>query len=111
MRDDRDLAREPGPQPDPMLSERRISPAWIWTIALVCVALVVAVLIAISPPLTNTADVVNGRTTGAAATTTTGPQSAMPSSRSGSGGSTTPPVARPLTDERGNTTGSGNVAR
>ena len=102
MRDDRDLAPEPGPQPDPMLSERRISPAWIWTIAIVCVALVVAVLIAISPPLHNTAAVVNGP-----ATT---PQSALPSSRSGSGGSTTPPVARPLTDERGNTTGSGTVA-
>ena len=108
MRDDRDLAPEPGPQPDPMLSERRLSPGWIWTIAIVCVALVVTVLIAISPPLTNTADVVNGRSAGAPASA---PQTALPSSRSGSGGSTTPPVARPLTDDRGNTTGSGNVAR
>ena len=89
MRDDRDLAPEPGPQPDPMLSERRISPAWIWTIAIVCVAVVVAVLSAISPPLHNTAAVVNGPSAGAPATA---------------------PVARPLTDERGNTTGSGSVA-
>ena len=89
MRDDRDLAPEPGPQPDPMLSERRISPAWIWTIAIVCVALVVAVLIAISPPLHNTAAVVNG------------PAAVAPVAA---------PVARPLTDERGNTTGSGSVA-
>lgn len=110
MTDDKDLAREPEPQPDPMLRERRLSPAWIWTIAIVCVALVVTILIAIGPPLTHTADVVNGRP-GSVAPPTTGSQSAMPSGRSGSGGGTTPPVARPLTDERGNTTGSGNVAR
>jgi hypothetical protein len=47
------------------------------------------VLIAISPPLHNTAAVVNGPSAGAPATA---------------------PVARPLTDERGNTTGSGSVA-
>ncbi len=61
MRDDRDLAREPGPQPDPMLRPGRARPIMIWTIAFACVAIVVLVLIAIAPPLTNTAGVVNGR--------------------------------------------------
>ncbi len=72
MRDDRDLAREPGPQPDPMLRPGRARPIMIWTIALACVAIVVLVLIAIAPPLTNTAGVVNGPQSGQSGPATTG---------------------------------------
>jgi hypothetical protein len=35
----------------------------------------------------------------------------MPASRDNSNAATTPPVARPLTDERGATTGTGSVGR
>jgi hypothetical protein len=112
MRDDRDLAREPGPQPDPMLRSGRARPLLIWTIALACVAVVVLVLIAIAPPLTNTAGVVNGpqsgQSSGPAGTT---PRTAMPASRDNSNAAPTPPVARPLTDERGATTGTGATPR
>ena len=108
MRDDRDLAREPGPQPDPMLRPGRAKPVMIWTIAFACVAIVVLVLIAIAPPLTNTANVVNGPQSGQAGTA---PRTAMPASRDNSNAATTPPVARPLTDERGTTTGTGAAGR
>jgi hypothetical protein len=108
MRDDRDLAREPGPQPDPMLRPGRARPIMIWTIALACVAIVVAVLIAIAPPLTNTAGVVNGPQS---STTGTVPRTAMPGSRDTSNAVTMPPVARPLTDDRGTTTGTGAAGR
>ena len=108
MRDDRDLAREPGPQPDPMLRPGRARPIMIWTIALACVAIVVAVLIAIAPPLTNTAGVVNGPQS---STTGTAPRTAMPTSRDNSNAATMPPVARPLTDDRGTTTGTGAAGR
>ena len=112
MRDDRDIAREPGPQPDPMLRSGRAKPLMIWAIALACVAIVVAVLIAIAPPLTNTAGVVNGpqsgRPAGEAGTT---PRTAMPASRDNSNAATMPPVARPLTDDRGTTTGTGAAGR
>ena len=108
MRDDRDLAREPGPQPDPMLRSGRTRPVLIWTIAFACVAIVVLVLIAIAPPLTNTAGVVNGPQSGQAGTT---PRTAMPASRDNSNAATTPPVARPLIDERGTTTGTGPTGR
>ena len=108
MRDDRDLAREPGPQPDPMFRTGRARPILIWTIAFACVAIVVLVLIAIAPPLTNTAGVVNGPQSGQAGTA---PRTAMPSSRDNSNAATTPPVARPLTDERGATTGTGAAGR
>jgi len=108
MRDDRDLAREPGPQPDPMLRPGRARPVMIWTIAFACVAIVVLVLIAIAPPLTNTAGVVNGPQSGPASTT---PRTAMPASRDNANSAPTPPVARPLTDERGTTTGTGAAGR
>jgi hypothetical protein len=70
MRDDRDLAREPGPQPDPMLRPGRARSIMIWTIAFACVAIVVLVLIAIAPPLTDTAGVVNGPQSGQSPATT-----------------------------------------
>ena len=111
MRDDRDLAREPGPQPDPMLRSGRARPVMIWTIAFACVAIVVLVLIAIAPPLTNTAGVVNGPQSGQSGPASTAPRTAMPASRDNSNAATTPPVARPLTDERGTTTGTGSVGR
>jgi hypothetical protein len=108
MRDDRDFTREPGPQPDPMLRSGRARPVVIWTIAFACVAIVVLVLIAIAPPLTNTAGVVNGPQSGQAGTT---PRTALPASRDNANAATTPPVARPLTDERGATTGRGPSSR
>ena len=111
MRDDRDLAREPGPQPDPMLSPGRSRPIMIWTIAFACVAIVVLVLIAIAPPLTNTAGVVNGPPSGQSGQATTTPRTAMPASRDNSNAATQPPVARPLTDDRGTTTGTGAAGR
>ena len=82
----------------------------IWAIALACVAVVVLVLIAIAPPLTNTAGVVNGPQTGQSGQSGqagTAPRTAMPASRDNSNAPPTPPVARPLTDERGATTGTG----
>ena len=111
MRDDRDFAREPGPQPDPMLRPGRARPLLIWTIALACVAVVVAVLIAIAPPLTNTAGVVNGPQSGQSGPASTTPRTAMPASRDNSNAVTTPPVARPLTDDRATTTGTGAAGR
>ena len=111
MRDDRDLAREPGPQPDPMLRTGRAKPILIWTIAFACVAIVVLVLIAIAPPLTNTAGVVNGPQSGQSGQASTTPRTAMPASRDNSNAAPTPPVARPLTDERGSTTGTGAAGR
>ena len=111
MRDDRDLAREPGPQPDPMLRPGRAKPIFIWTIAFACVAIVVLVLIAIAPPLTNSAGVVNGPQSGQSGQANTTPRTAMPASRDNSNAATTPTVARPLTDERGSTTGTGPTAR
>ena len=115
MRDDRDLAREPGPQPDPMLRSGRARPLMIWTIAIACVAIVVLVLIAIAPPLTNTAGVVNGPQPGPSGQSSgpagTAPRTAMPTSRDNSNAATTPPVARPLTDDRGSTTGTGAAGR
>ena len=111
MRDDRDLAREPGPQPDPMLRPGRARPFMIWAIALACVAIVVLVLIAIAPPLTNTAGVVNGPKSGQSGPAGTAPRTAMPTSRDNSNAATTPPVARPLTDDRGTTTGTGTTGR
>ena len=110
MRDDRDLAPEPGPQPDPMLRTGRAKPILIWTIAFACVAIVVLVLIAIAPPLTNTAGVVNGPQSGQSGQANT-PRTAMPASRDNANAATQPPVARPLTDERGTTTGTGAVGR
>ncbi len=62
MREEKNLDREPGPQPDPMLRTGRASPVMIWTIGALCVVILVGLLIAISPPLTNSASVVNGRT-------------------------------------------------
>jgi len=116
MRDDRDLAREPGPQPDPMLRPGRARPLLIWAVALGCVAIVVAVLIAIAPPLSNTAGVVNGPQSGPQSGQSPGPASttprtAMPASRDNANSAPTPPVARPLTDERGVTTGTGATGR
>ena len=111
MRDDRDIAREPGPQPDPMLRPGRAKPLMIWAIALACVAIVVAVLIAIAPPLTNTAGVVNGPQSGSSGDAGTTPRTAMPASRDNSNAATMPPVARPLTDDRGTTTGTGAGGR
>ena len=111
MRDDRDLAREPGPQPDPMLRPGRAKPLMIWTIALACVAIVVMVLIAIAPPLTNTAGVVNGPQSGQSGPASTTPRTAMPASRDNSNAAPTPPVARPPTDDRGATTGTGGTGR
>lgn len=111
MRDDRDLAREPGPQPDPMLRSGRAKPLMIWTIALACVAIVVLVLIAIAPPLTNTASVVNGPQSGQTGQAGTAPRTAMPTGRDNTNAVTTPPVARPRTDERGATTGTGAAGR
>jgi hypothetical protein len=111
MRDDRDIAREPGPQPDPMLRPGRARPFMIWTIALACVAIVVMVLIAIAPPLTNTAGVVNGPQSGQADQAGTTPRTAMPTSRDNANSAPTPPVARPLTDDRGATTGTGAAGR
>ena len=111
MRDDRDLAREPGPQPDPMLRPGRARPFMIWTIALACVAIVVLVLIAIAPPLTNTAGVVNSPQSGQSGPAGTAPRTAMPTSRDNSNAATTPPVARPLTDERCATTGRAPTSR
>ena len=108
MRDDRDFAREPGPQPDPMLRPGRAKPFLIWAIALACVAIVVMVLIAIAPPLTNTAGVVNGPQS---STTGTAPRTAMPTSRDNANSPPTPPVARPLTNDRGTTTGTGAAGR
>ena len=108
MRDDRDLAPEPGPQPDPMLRPGRAKPILIWTIAFACVAIVVLVLIAIAPPLSNTAGVVNGPQSGQSGQAGTTPRTAMPASRDNANA---PPVARPLTDERGTTTGTGAVGR
>ncbi len=114
MREDRDLAREPGPQPDPMLRTGRAKPFMIWAIALACVAIVVMVLIAIAPPLSNTAGVVNGpqsgqsgQSSGPASTT---PRSAMPAGRGDSSAAPAPSVARPLTNE-GGTTGTGAAGR
>ena len=111
MRDDRDIAREPGSQPDPMLRPGRAKPLMIWAIALACVAIVVAVLIAIAPPLTNTAGVVNGPQSGSSGDAGTTPRTAMPASRDTSNAATMPPVARPRTDDRGTTTGTGAGGR
>jgi hypothetical protein len=116
MREDRELAREPGPQPDPMLRTGRAKPVMIWAIALACVAIVVMVLIAIAPPLSNTAGVVNGpqsgqsgQSSGAASTT---PRTALPASRDNSNAAPQPPVSRPLTEQRGSsTTGTGAPGR
>jgi hypothetical protein len=83
----------------------------IWTIALACVAIVVLVLIAIAPPLTNTAGVVNGPQSGQTGQAATTPRTAMPASRDNSNAATQPPLARPLTDDRGTTTGTGAAGR
>lgn len=111
MDDERNIAREPGPQPDPMLRPGRARPLMIWTIALACVAIVVLVLIAIAPPLTNTASVVNGPQSGQPNQAGTAPRTAMPASRDNSTAVTQPPVARPLTDDRAATTGTGATGR
>ena len=115
MRDDRDFAREPGPQADPMLRPGRAKPLLIWAIALACVGVVVTVLIAIAPPLTNTAGVVNGPQSGTTGHSSgpagTAPRTAMPTSRDNSNAATMPPVARPLTNDRGTTTGTGAAGR
>lgn len=112
MREERNLAREPGPQPDPMLQTGRAKPIMVWAIALACVAIVVAVLIAIAPPLSNTAGVVNGPQSGqpsqSSGPPSTTPQSAMPTGRGDS--TTSSSVARP-TDNRGATTGTGATGR
>ena len=111
MRDDKDIAREPGPQPDPMLRPGRARPLMIWMIALACVAVVVLVLIAIAPPLTNTAGVVNGPHSGQSGQSSgsagTAPRTALPAGRDNSNAATAPPVARPPGNDRGTTTGTG----
>jgi hypothetical protein len=98
-----------------MLRPGRAKPLMIWAIALACVAIVVLVLIAIAPPLSNTAGVVNGpqsgttgQTSGAAGTT---PRTAMPTSRDNANSPPTPSVARPLPDNRSTTTGTGAAGR
>jgi hypothetical protein len=94
-----------------MLRPGRARPFLIWTIALACVAVVVLVLIAIAPPLTNTAGVVNSPQPGQSGPASTTPRTAMPASRDNSNAAPTPPVARPLTNERGSTTGTGTTGR
>lgn len=48
-----DLPKEPGPQPDPMLRRGRVNAAWLWLAGIVAVVAIVAMLVAISPPLSS----------------------------------------------------------
>jgi hypothetical protein len=83
-------AREPGPQPDPMLKPGRRGSGWIWFIVVVAVIVVVGTLYALNPPSRqNTAsDAAPPQTTG---------QSAAPSLPNASGRNTSsaPPEQTP----------------
>jgi hypothetical protein len=103
MRDDFERqvhGQEPGPQPDPMLKEARSGSVWVWLIGVVIAGVVVATLVAVSPPAPNSASRAPDRPAMNAGSSTP-PQSAMPASRDTSKAPPSPPV----------TSGSGGNSR
>ena len=101
MREDKNLPRESGPQPDPILRKGRLSGLWVWLITMACVAIVAGLLIAISPPVAN-----NITAPGGPASTKT-PRTEVPSDRESNNTVTVPNVAK----SAGGTTGTGFGAR
>jgi hypothetical protein len=87
-------AREPGPQPDPMLRSGRRGRAWIWFIGLVIVFVVAGTFYALNPPASKTA------ASGSARPQTSGPSKAPSTPLSGGRTTGAAPVEQPATPAR-----------